>query len=456
MVADEYEGTIKSYNDRKGWGFIQCEETEAIYGKDVLFQKGSLQNGIARPGDSVTFQVTDGRNGVLAINLRFHSNGQVPASIKPATNTKKLMGTIKSFNAAKGWGFIESEAIMEAHGKDILFQKAELHDALVNIGDVVSFSTMEGKNGLLAVDLQFPHHKNYKVVRGRYFGTVKSFNPQKGWGFIECDATHRIYGKDIILLKNELGGEAVEPGQKVRFGITQGNKGPLATSVEVLFASGGRVPRPTSMVIGQAPWPNFPAQGTGHKHPASTGAGQRAGSSPVQGAEPMCGTIKSFDHTKRWGFITGSAITQIYGKDIYVAADNVADGELQVGSQVKFDIEMGIKGPMAKGVIVLPDNSFSADGAESRAYAGNVKSFNTEKGWGFVTSDETMQLFGKDLFLHKRELQEGVPNPGDFVQFIVQLNQKGVPEAAQVSSAAEYAPVRKSKPASGAGRSRPY
>ena len=60
-------------------------------------------------------------------------------------------------------------------------------------------------------------------------GTVKWFNAEKGYGFIQVDG-----GDDVFVHYSAIQGEGfktLEEGQLVEFDITQGNRGPQAANV---------------------------------------------------------------------------------------------------------------------------------------------------------------------------------------------------------------------------------
>jgi len=64
-------------------------------------------------------------------------------------------------------------------------------------------------------------------------GTVKWFNDDKGFGFITVDGG----GKDVFVHFSEIqtaGFRSLGEDQRVEFEITQGAKGPQASSVRVL------------------------------------------------------------------------------------------------------------------------------------------------------------------------------------------------------------------------------
>ncbi|MBO7748255.1 MULTISPECIES: cold shock domain-containing protein [Paenibacillus] len=60
-------------------------------------------------------------------------------------------------------------------------------------------------------------------------GTVKWFNAEKGYGFIQVEN-----GEDVFVHYSAIQGEgfkSLDEGQSVEFDITQGNRGPQAANV---------------------------------------------------------------------------------------------------------------------------------------------------------------------------------------------------------------------------------
>ena len=64
-------------------------------------------------------------------------------------------------------------------------------------------------------------------------GTVKWFNAEKGYGFIA-----RSQGDDVFVHYSEIrssGFRSLDEGQKVEFTVTQGQKGPQAQDVDIVY-----------------------------------------------------------------------------------------------------------------------------------------------------------------------------------------------------------------------------
>ena len=59
------KGTVKFFNESKGFGFIKEDETE----KEYFVHVSGLVDEI-REGDSVEYELTEGRKGLNAVNVK--------------------------------------------------------------------------------------------------------------------------------------------------------------------------------------------------------------------------------------------------------------------------------------------------------------------------------------------------------------------------------------------------
>jgi CspA family cold shock protein len=62
-----------------------------------------------------------------------------------------------------------------------------------------------------------------------FTGTVKWYNETKGYGFVINEDQ-----KEVFVHRSGLKSNTLIPGQKVNFGIKEGQKGPVAIDVEVI------------------------------------------------------------------------------------------------------------------------------------------------------------------------------------------------------------------------------
>lgn len=298
------------------------------------------------------------------------------------------------------------------------------------------------------------------AAQGSYVGEVKSFNPQSGWGHITCAQTEQMYGKDMFFMKSALPGGHVQKGATVQFSVIQGQKGPEAQNMVVLGLGSGCM----SMPMGTAGCKGWGASQTFHGHgpgmivppashmgkaPAPMAAGMNAYMGKAAfgaGAAGGCGgcgnphsvyfgMVKSFREDKGWGHISCPQTEAIYGKDMFVMRSALNGNTISDGDNVQFSVTLGLKGPEATNVRVMGQID------EQQLYTGSVKMFNQEKGWGFITCEETKSMFGKDIFMHKKELANHVPAEGESVQFQVQMSPEGRPEGVGLNFGAAAGPV---------------
>jgi len=61
---------------------------------------------------------------------------------------------------------------------------------------------------------------------------------------------------------------------------------------------------------------------------------------------------------------------------------------------------------------------------------GRIKSFNSEKGFGFIECAQTYQQYNRDVFLHKAQI--GDMSVGTLVTFSCEINKQGMPQAKDI------------------------
>jgi len=59
------KGKVKFFNTSRGFGFITQNA-----GEDLFFHVSELQAGIANEGDRVEYEISEGRKGLCAVNIR--------------------------------------------------------------------------------------------------------------------------------------------------------------------------------------------------------------------------------------------------------------------------------------------------------------------------------------------------------------------------------------------------
>lgn len=222
----------------------------------------------------------------------------------------------------------------------------------------------------------------------------------------------------MFFMKSSIPGGHAEPGQKVSFLVVDGLKGPEASNLQLMNSVRAWAPPPMAQAHGKG-WGK--AQSKSPRMPA------------IGASDIHRGVIKSFGE-RGWGMIECEATWRLFGKDMFVLRTAFGRQKFNVGDWVQFKVTQGVKGPEATECVVLSENGYSTAGqAHGRQYHGQVKSYNADKGWGFIACDETMAAYGKDIFLYTRVLAGHVPTPGEAVTFSVAISDQGRPEASDVS-----------------------
>jgi len=374
-----FTGAIKNWNPDKGWGFIVSDQTQQIYGKDIFVMRSAMPaNANVNRGDTVSFTVQQGTKGPEAANVNFLGGGAFAGVPGVPVAASAMMAPPRPAMSAKPPatpGFAS---------------------ALTGVAP--------GAAGA-----------------GMFIGSVKSWNPQKGWGFIQCQQTQQIYAKDIFVMKSAVvSGENLTPGAVVRFSVETGLKGVQATNVIAALGAPGSLGGCFGGGLGGGPGGGAPAHSP-RPPPGNTTD------------QVHFGMVKAFNEGKGWGHIDCAATRKLFDKDIFMMRSSLNGQFASQGSLVSFKVVMGMKGPEATDVRVLPPGSFSLNGVEGSIFLGRIKNYNKDKGWGFISGDEVRSTFDKDIFVHRRELQGWEPSDGEEVRFSVVINVNGRPEAATVS-----------------------
>lgn len=62
-------GTVKFFNGSKGFGFITGED-----GKDIFFHVSEIQGSEPKDGDSVEYELGEGKKGPCAVSVKVTNN----------------------------------------------------------------------------------------------------------------------------------------------------------------------------------------------------------------------------------------------------------------------------------------------------------------------------------------------------------------------------------------------
>ena len=150
-----YNGIVKSYNLTNGYGFIECQETKMMYGNDVFLHKNEFQSSGVEVGQEVKFCIMISEKGQpRAISIIDANSNEA----MPAPNMSNHMGR-------GGGGGVKR-----------------------------NFNQMNQGMGQPIMSPQM------QMQPGRYFGQIRNFNQEKGFGFIESEqVVPQFGGSDVFL-----------------------------------------------------------------------------------------------------------------------------------------------------------------------------------------------------------------------------------------------------------------
>jgi cold shock protein len=157
-------GKVKWYNPDKRYGFVELSD-----GSGDVFLHATALAGIGicalQPGETLQFRAAPGQRGpqvaeVISVDSSTavpprptRKSFRSPSDRYPSEASVHEMGTVKWYNATKGFGFI----VMDGSGKEIFVHASALNRAGItglNEGERVFVGVAEGRKGPEAASIQ--------------------------------------------------------------------------------------------------------------------------------------------------------------------------------------------------------------------------------------------------------------------------------------------------------------
>lgn len=217
----EHVGVVKSYNASKGYGFISCNATFALYQCDVFLHRNEFERNGLYEGAPVTFGLQWNNQGKpQAVDVHVDPNATAVVVPQPKVVTPRGPG-IKRGRPMDSWGVQEMGTVGPPAAKRAAAGAAVAGRFRMGANPGNMWAQAPAMQTMMPTpQYQTPYVKKADPVPesgGPYIGTIKSFNPLKGFGFIECEDTKTKYGRDVFLHKNEFEGKELEVGSSVVF-----------------------------------------------------------------------------------------------------------------------------------------------------------------------------------------------------------------------------------------------
>eukprot|EP00927_Polykrikos_kofoidii_P054320 TRINITY_DN4874_c0_g1_i3.p1 TRINITY_DN4874_c0_g1~~TRINITY_DN4874_c0_g1_i3.p1 ORF type:complete len:888 (+),score=183.04 TRINITY_DN4874_c0_g1_i3:92-2755(+) len=370
-----FEGKIAIIYEEKGFGFIESQGIRDICSLSTVFVHCKNLHGF-EVGDRVSFSLShsskSGKPQAHSLNHLERRRGM--------WSTRAEHGTWTSVRSGPAPSSAEWEAEAE-----------RLAAAGTSGDDRPTLARAGGKLGALAGGCGNVLSTTQTPTQAFYEGTIKSFDPGKGAGYISSPEARREFGRDVLVLRRQQSASDFREGDEVKFELRMNKK---------------KYPQAFNVCVTKA---------------AVTD--EELNKDIEDYTEVIYqGTIKMVDPDKGYGFIRCMDLHSVYNSDIFVHRKHLAGFSL--GDLVTFCLQFDSQNrPQA---VSLQDAEEPT--TNEAPLTGTIKSFALEHGYGFISSLEAREFYGGvDVFVHSKQIKHFVP--GDHVTFIVKVTGHGRPQA---------------------------
>lgn len=308
------------------------------------------------------------------------------AQAKLALGESVYHGVVKSFNVDKKHGYIVCEGVFNECAQDVYAFQDVLQEGFAGPGDTVAFFvhwSPKGQPQASAPLLRLACPEAW-ALKGKYKAAK---DPASNYGFIDCPEAKEFFGRDVYVNQTNLP-PMCKPGDTVMFNAYLNRDGqPNALAMEICE-------------------PEWEPQASD----LSTTVHLQVGKGGWKGAEASMAS-KGPGKGKKGGWGGMDAGMQM-GMMLAAKGGGKTKGANWGGG--------GGGGPAGKPT------------STGEAFVGTMKSFNQASNYGFIECPEVKEVYGFDVFVHGKEVQEG-QNIGDQVYFELGISSKGQPQALNLS-----------------------
>lgn len=320
-----------------------------------------------------------------------HQQQQQEARRNPKNEPLPVYRATVKHISDKGFGFVDCPGAQSiSEGRDIHLHQNEVVHGNLEAGMEVYIILGQNNEAKLTGKLV--------PKDGVFSGSIKHWDHQRGFGFIECDEAHRLFDTDVFLHSNDLEPPECQVGTKIYFLMKLNDKNqPQAIR---LYNLDGIVKR-----------------------------------------------------RQKFMFIEHPDVREQFGKDAFVAdQDRPELAVLEEGAQVSFKLTTGPTGqPQALDIQHGHRNkrknqqgqkqkqggsqkSYHKGGKQEMStdtfYHGNILSMGQK--FGFISCEEAQKCYGSDVYLNQRMHEDKNLSVGDAVMFKIQINDRGQPQVTEI------------------------